>query len=200
MVIPRGSAFRHAYPKRKTGQDLYLEDAISCKIYHWSFRNRYPPSGQFHSYRLVFQATKQCWNCYVWFGVRRLATEQIMDLQDTLSQSWCLPDGKAYMFGDNESVITSPLFPIHPWTNDTTHCPIIEKKRQIVSRFVVFHISERSIRWILTKFCMTCILLLIGFLSCRWRDLLLKLLLVVCLTPRDSTAEWYTTTWTHPFI
>jgi hypothetical protein len=45
------------------------------------------------------------------FVAARLATEQIMDLQDAFAVPGVPPDGKAYMFGDNESVITSSTIP-----------------------------------------------------------------------------------------
>jgi hypothetical protein len=41
-----------------------------------------------------------------------LASEQIMDLRYTLSMMGASVEGKAYMFGDNQSVITSSTIPL----------------------------------------------------------------------------------------
>ena len=45
------------------------------------------------------------------FVAARIATEQIMDLQYTLRMMGVPLDGKAYMFGDNQSLITSGTIP-----------------------------------------------------------------------------------------
>jgi hypothetical protein len=45
------------------------------------------------------------------FVAARIATEQIMDLRYTLRMFGVPLDGKAYMFGDNQSVITSSTIP-----------------------------------------------------------------------------------------
>jgi hypothetical protein len=45
------------------------------------------------------------------FVAARLTTKQIMDLRHTLRSLGAPLDGKAHMFGDNESVITSSTVP-----------------------------------------------------------------------------------------
>jgi hypothetical protein len=70
------------------------------------------------------------------------ATEQIMDLGYTLQMMGAPRDGKAYMFGDNQSVITSGTIPHSSLINYTTVWLTIVFQRQFASDAIwFFHIS-----------------------------------------------------------
>jgi hypothetical protein len=63
------------------------------------------------------------------FVAARLSTEQIMDLQYTLcSLGAPLDAGKACMFGDNPSVITSLTIPHSSLNKQAPQCPIVPSR------------------------------------------------------------------------
>jgi hypothetical protein len=80
------------------------------------------------------------------FVAAHIATEQIMDLQYTLRMMGVPLDGKAYMFGDNQSVITSGTIPlpstsaIIPWLITPFVKPLL------LLLFGSFTLVERSIQ------------------------------------------------------
>jgi hypothetical protein len=89
------------------------------------------------------------------FVAARLATEQIMDLRYTLRSLGAPLDGKAYMFGDNESVITSSTIP-HSSLNKRHNALSYHRVREAIASNVLwfFHISGKTNPAdVLTKFC-----------------------------------------------
>jgi hypothetical protein len=89
------------------------------------------------------------------FVAARLATEQIMDLRYTLRSLGAPLDGKAYMFGDNESVITSSTIP-HSSLNKRHNALSYHRVREAIASDVLwfFHISGKmNPADVLTKFC-----------------------------------------------
>ena len=89
------------------------------------------------------------------FVAARLATEQIMDLRYTLRSLGAPLDGKAYMFGDNESVITSSTIP-HSSLNKRHNALAYHRVREAIASDVLwfFHIPGKvNPADVLTKFC-----------------------------------------------
>jgi hypothetical protein len=89
------------------------------------------------------------------FVAARLATEQIMDLRYTLRSLGAPLEGKAYMFGDNESVITSSTIP-HSSLNKRHNALSYHRVREAIASNVLwfFHISGKvNPADVLTKFC-----------------------------------------------
>ncbi len=76
------------------------------------------------------------------FVAARIATEQIMDLRYTLRMMGVPLDGKAYMFGDNQSVITSGTIP-HSSLNKRHNALAYHRVREAIASDVIwfFHIS-----------------------------------------------------------
>jgi hypothetical protein len=88
------------------------------------------------------------------FVAARIATEQIMDLRYTLRMMGVPLDGKAYMFGDNQSVITSGTIP-HSSLNKRHNALAYHHVREAIASDVIwfFHISGKiNPAKILTKF------------------------------------------------
>jgi hypothetical protein len=88
------------------------------------------------------------------FVAARLASEQIMDLRYTLRMLGAPIDGKAYMFGDNQSVITSSTIP-HSSLNKRHNALSYHRVREAVASNVLwfFHISgKENPSDVLTKF------------------------------------------------
>jgi hypothetical protein len=93
------------------------------------------------------------------FVAARLASEQIMDLRYTLRMLGAPIDGKAYMFGDNQSVITSSTIP-HSSLNKRHNALSYHRVREAVASNVLwfFHISgKENPSDVLTKFLGFCI-------------------------------------------
>ena len=89
------------------------------------------------------------------FVAARLATEQIMDLCYTLRMHGVPLDGKAYMFGDNQSVITSSTIP-HSSLNKRHNALSYHRVREAIASGVIwfFHIpGTENPADVLTKFC-----------------------------------------------
>jgi hypothetical protein len=89
------------------------------------------------------------------FIAARLATEQIMDLRYTLRMLGVPIDGKAYMFGDNQSVITSSTLP-HSSLNKRHNALSYHRVREAIASDVMwfFHISgTENPADVLTKYC-----------------------------------------------
>jgi hypothetical protein len=112
------------------------------------------------------------------FVAARLATEQIMDLRYTLRSLGAPLDGKAYMFGDNESVITSSTIP-HSSLNKRHNALAYHRVREAIASDVLwfFHIPGKvNPADVLTKFCGHSVFwpLIKPFLF--WRGLLSKFL------------------------
>ena len=85
----------------------------------------------------------------------RLATEQIMDLRYTLRMLGVPIDGKAYMFGDNQSVITSSTIP-HSSLNKRHNALSYHRVREAIASNVLwfFYVkSKDNPADVLTKFC-----------------------------------------------
>ena len=76
------------------------------------------------------------------FVAARIATEQIMDLRYTLRMMGAPIDGKAYMFGDNQSVITSGTIP-HSSLNKRHNALAYHRVCEAIASDVIwfFHIS-----------------------------------------------------------
>jgi hypothetical protein len=74
----------------------------------------------------------------------KIATEQIMDLWYTLRMMGVPLDGKAYMFGDNQSVITSGTIP-HSSINKRHNALAYHRVREAIASAVIwfFHISGK---------------------------------------------------------
>jgi hypothetical protein len=88
------------------------------------------------------------------FVAARLAAEQIMDLRYTLRMLGAPLDGKAYMFGDNQSVITSSTIP-HSSLNKRHNALSYHRVREAVASNVLwfFHIPGKdNPSDVLTKF------------------------------------------------
>ena len=88
------------------------------------------------------------------FVAARIATEQIMDLRYTLRMLGVPLDGKAYMFGDNQSVITSSTIP-HSSLNKRHNALAYHRVREAIASNVMwfFHISgKENPSDVLTKF------------------------------------------------
>ena len=84
----------------------------------------------------------------------RTATEQIMDLRYTLRMFGVPIDGKAYMFGDNQSVITSSTLP-HSSLNKRHNALAYHRVREAVASNVLwfFHVKgTENPSDVLTKF------------------------------------------------
>ena len=64
------------------------------------------------------------------FVASRTATEQIIDLGHTLRYLGIPIKTKSYLFGDNRSVVTVPLFYTQHWAKDIISLPIIELGKQ----------------------------------------------------------------------
>ena len=58
------------------------------------------------------------------FVAARITTKQIIDLRTTLRYLGVPIKGKAYMFGDNQSVITSSTIP-HSHISKATQCTVL---------------------------------------------------------------------------
>ena len=89
------------------------------------------------------------------FVAARLATEQIMDMRYTLRSLGAPIDGKAYMFGDNASVITSSTIP-HSSLNKRHNALSYHRVREAIASNVLwfFHIPGKvNPADVLTKFC-----------------------------------------------
>jgi hypothetical protein len=89
------------------------------------------------------------------FVAARLATEQIMDLRYTLRSLGAPLDGKAYMFGDNASVITSSTIP-HSSLNKRHNALSYHRVREAIASDILwfFHIPGKvNPADVLTKFC-----------------------------------------------
>ncbi len=85
----------------------------------------------------------------------RLATEQIMDMRYTIRSLGAPLDGKAYMFGDNASVITSSTIP-HSSLNKRHNALSYHRVREAIASDVLwfFHIPGKvNPADVLTKFC-----------------------------------------------
>jgi hypothetical protein len=76
------------------------------------------------------------------FVAARIATEQIMDLRYTLRMFGVPLDGKAYMFGDNQSVITSSTIP-HSSLNKRHNALAYHRCREAIASNVIwfFHVK-----------------------------------------------------------
>jgi hypothetical protein len=76
------------------------------------------------------------------FVAARIATEQIMDLRYTLRMFGVPLDGKAYMFGDNQSVITSSTIP-HSSLNKQHNALAYHRCREAIASNVIwfFHVK-----------------------------------------------------------
>lgn len=88
------------------------------------------------------------------FVAARIATEQIMDLRYTLRMLGAPLDGKAYMFGDNQSVITSSNIP-HSSLNKRHNALAYHRVREAIASNVLwfFHIpGKENPSDVLTKF------------------------------------------------
>jgi hypothetical protein len=88
------------------------------------------------------------------FVAAKIATEQIMDLRYTLRMMGVPLDGKAYMFGDNQSVITSGTIP-HSSLNKRHNALAYHRVREAIASDVIwfFHISGKiNPADVLTKF------------------------------------------------
>jgi hypothetical protein len=88
------------------------------------------------------------------FVAARIATEQIMDLRYTLRMMGVPLDGKAYIFGDNQSVITSGTIP-HSSLNKRHNALAYHRVREAIASDVIwfFHISGKiNPADVLTKF------------------------------------------------
>jgi hypothetical protein len=88
------------------------------------------------------------------FVAARLASEQIMDLRYTLRMLGAPVEGKAYMFGDNQSVITSSTIP-HSSLNKRHNALSYHRVREAIASNVLwfFHISGKdNPSDVLTKF------------------------------------------------
>jgi hypothetical protein len=93
------------------------------------------------------------------FVAARIATEQIMDLRYTLRMLGVPLDGKAYMFGDNQSVITSSTIP-HSSLNKRHNALAYHRVREAIASNVMwfFHIpGKENPSDVLTKFLGFCI-------------------------------------------
>ena len=89
------------------------------------------------------------------FVAARLATEQIMDLRYTLRMLGVPIDGKAYMFGDNQSVITSSTIP-HSSLNKRHNALSYHRVREAIASNVLWFFylkSKDNPSDVLTKFC-----------------------------------------------
>jgi hypothetical protein len=88
------------------------------------------------------------------FVAARIATEQIMDLRFTLQMMGLPLDGKAYMFGDNQSVITRGTIP-HSSLNKRHNALAYHRVCEAIAYDVIcfFHISGKiNPADVLTKF------------------------------------------------
>jgi hypothetical protein len=88
------------------------------------------------------------------FIAARIATEQMMNLRYTLRMMGVPLDGKAYMFGDNQSVITSGTIP-HSSLNKCHNALAYHRVREAIASDVIwfFHISGKiNPADVLTKF------------------------------------------------
>jgi hypothetical protein len=88
------------------------------------------------------------------FVAARIASEQIMDLRYTLRMLGAPITGKSYMFGDNQSVITSSTIP-HSSLNKRHNALAYHRVREAVASNVLwfFHISgKENPSDVLTKF------------------------------------------------
>ena len=76
------------------------------------------------------------------FVAARIATEQIMDLRYTIRMLGTPLDGKAYMFGDNQSVITSGTIP-HSSLNKRHNALAYHRVREAIAADIIwfFHIN-----------------------------------------------------------
>ncbi len=89
------------------------------------------------------------------FVAARLATEQIMDLWYTLRMLGVPLDGKAYMFGDNESVLTSSTIP-HSSLNKRHNALSYHRVREAIASDVLWFFYIKDVdnpADVLTKFC-----------------------------------------------
>ena len=89
------------------------------------------------------------------FVAARIATDQIMDLRYTLRMLGVPIDGKAYMFGDNQSVITSSTLP-HSSLNKRHNALSYHRVREAIASDVMwfFHIAGTdNPADVLTKYC-----------------------------------------------
>jgi hypothetical protein len=88
------------------------------------------------------------------FVAARIASEQIMDLRYTLRMLGAPIDGKSYMFGDNQSVITSSSLP-HSSLNKRHNALAYHRVREAIASDVLwfFHIpGKENPADVLTKF------------------------------------------------
>jgi len=89
------------------------------------------------------------------FVAARIATDQIIDIRTTLRYLGVPVDGKSYMFGDNQSVVTSSTVP-HSGLNKRHNALSYHRVREaIASKMLSFtHIpAERNVGDILSKHC-----------------------------------------------
>jgi hypothetical protein len=70
------------------------------------------------------------------------ATEQIMDLRYTLRMMGVPIDGPSWMFGDNQSVITSSTTPESSLNNVTMHYPITLFVSVLLQKFFTLSMSK----------------------------------------------------------
>ena len=73
------------------------------------------------------------------FTVARQATEQIMDLRYTIRMMGIPLDGPAWMFGDNQSVITSSTLP-HSRLNKRHNALSYHRVREAIASGVMYFI------------------------------------------------------------
>ena len=66
------------------------------------------------------------------------ATEQIVDLRQTLKYLGVPIKSKAYMFGDNTSVVTAQRFPTPFYVKGTTYCLTTELGKLLLPKFLYF--------------------------------------------------------------
>jgi hypothetical protein len=148
MPVPRGKSVRtSAFENANLMQDLTTGRSVTGVLH---LVNSTPADWFCKLQNSVETAT-----CGSEFVAARLATEQIMDMRHTLRSLGAPIDGKACMFGDNASVITSSTIP-HSSLNKHHNALSYHRVREAIASDALwfFHIPGKvNPADVLTKFC-----------------------------------------------
>ena len=144
------------------------------------------PFFQQNSCGLVLQETSHSGDSYLWseFVAAKTATEQIMDIRQTLRYLGAPITTKSFLFGDNRSVVTSATLP-HSTTTKRHNILAFHRVREaILAKLMAFY-------WIQSAYNLS------DILSKHWDHptvypMILKLLITrgnITLIPREATQE-----------